>query len=432
MYGENSGAVRAQLSTLLRQHRIQQRIGGEGMHTVPVSTTAEEREAIGRLIQRYRFGVLTWCREALTAAGLGSAAHGGGRSVSPDAELRRRLLGTTSASAATLPTMADLTTAQHFPLVEAWRLAARAAALGEHDFAGDMADGRLDLNQRLTVVKDVAEIVRGILVLDRRYGNVPGWESLGGATRLERAAEACAFIEAADYSIDQRGWRPPTRTIDGPARAGIAGVIQAEHNVLIHLSRFPNALNFRKLLDSQRELSSLLATRMASSEPELSGSWAHRATTYAALYREARNLGGHVGVGSAAVAEAANAISRLLRLPSDVQLNQRALRDTRMLFHRVDERIADLFEHGAQERLYFVRAKVPRIVIDDGQITHRVRERFMPIASRTLTDLVRLVREQLRPPPTAPCPPPGVLDSRVELSVALTHRPPSRADELGL
>ena len=267
-----------------------------------------------------------------------------------------------------------------------------------------MADGRLDLNQRLTVVKDAAEIVRGLLVLDRRYSNIPGWEPLSGAARLQRAAEACAFIEAADYSVDQRGWRPPARTIDGPARAGIAGVIQAEHNVLIHLNRFPNALNFRRLLDSQRELSSLLARRVASSEPELSAELGQRASTYAALHREARNLGGHVGDGSAAVAEAAHAISRLRKLPPDPQPSQRALRDTRTLFHRVDERIADLFEHGVHERLYFVRTKVPRIVDDDGQITHRVRERFMPIASPVQTDLVRLVRDQLRPPPARPVP----------------------------
>ena len=142
---------------------------------------------------------------------------------------------------------------------------------------------------------------------------------MSGAVRLQRAAEACAFIEAPDYTVDRRGWRPPARAIDGPARAGIAGVIQAEHNVLIHLNGFPNALNFRRLLDSQRELSDLLADRVASAEPEPSASWAQRASTYAALHREARDLGGHVGDGSAALAEAAHAITRLRRLPLDAR-----------------------------------------------------------------------------------------------------------------
>ena len=428
MYGENSGILRAELSTLLRQHRIQQRIGGPGMHTVPVTTTAAEREEIGRLIQRYRFGVLLWCREALASAGHGIRGDGTGRSASP--ELKRRLLRTINASTATLPTIADLTTPHEFPLVEAWRLAARAASLGEHDFAGDMGEGRLDLNQRLTVTKDAAEILRGLLVLDRRYSNIPGWEPLSGAGRLQRAAEACAFIEATDYTVDRRGWRPPARAIDGPARAGIAGVIQAEHNVLIHLGDFPSALNFRRLLDSQRELSTLLASRVATTDPEPSARWAQRASTYAALHREARNLGGHIGDGSAALAEAAHAITRLRSLPRGNQISQRALRDLTILCHRVDERLADLFAQGAHERLYFVRTQLPRIDDLDGQITHRVRERFTPIISPVQTDLVHLVRERLRPQPTPACPPPDARATRLELSEAITHRPQSRACQL--
>ncbi len=39
MYGENSGMIRAELTVLLRQHRIQQRLGGKGIHTVPETTT---------------------------------------------------------------------------------------------------------------------------------------------------------------------------------------------------------------------------------------------------------------------------------------------------------------------------------------------------------------------------------------------------------
>ena len=156
-----------------------------------------------------------------------------------------------------------------------------------------------------------------------------------------------------------------------------------------------------------------------------------RASTYAALHREARNLGGHVGDGEAAVAEAAHAITRLRRLPLDSQISQRALRDLAILFDRVDERLAELFAQGAHERLYFVRTVLPRIDDRDGRITHRVRERFTPITSPVQTDLVRLVREQLRPHPASIRPPPGAHASRLELSEAITHRPQSRADEIG-
>ena len=268
-------------------------------------------------------------------------------------------------------------------------------------------------------------------MLDRRYRNIPGWEPLSGAGMLQRAAEACAFIEASDYTVDRRGWRPPPRAIDGPARAGIAGVIQAEHNVLIHLNGFPNALNFRRLLDSQRELSNLLAGRLATAEPESSARWAQRASRYAALHREARDLGGHVGDGSAALAEAAHAITRLRRLPRDSQISQRALRDLTVLCHRVDERLADLFAQGAQERLYFVRTKLPRIDDRGGRITHRVRERFAPIISPVQTDLVHLMREQLRHEPPPASSPADARATRLELREAITHRPQSRASQLG-
>src|SRR5688572_277797 len=113
MYGENSGAIRAELSALLRQHRIQQRIGGPGIHTVPVTTTVAEREEIGRLIQRYRFGLLTWCRQALHSAG---ASHASARVAgdAPEVELRRRLLRTMNAVTAGAPSMEDLITPHEF------------------------------------------------------------------------------------------------------------------------------------------------------------------------------------------------------------------------------------------------------------------------------------------------------------------------------
>jgi hypothetical protein len=43
MYGENSGQLRHALGVLAREHRIQQRLGGKGTHTLPETTTVEER-----------------------------------------------------------------------------------------------------------------------------------------------------------------------------------------------------------------------------------------------------------------------------------------------------------------------------------------------------------------------------------------------------
>ena len=66
-YGANGGQLRDALATLLRQHRIQQRLGGAGSHTIPETTTVEERAALGALIARYRHAVLVHCRTSVTA-----------------------------------------------------------------------------------------------------------------------------------------------------------------------------------------------------------------------------------------------------------------------------------------------------------------------------------------------------------------------------
>jgi hypothetical protein len=58
MYGENGHLLRAELSSLLRQHRIQLRIGGPEIHTVPVTSTEAERAQIGEQVRRYRQSAL--------------------------------------------------------------------------------------------------------------------------------------------------------------------------------------------------------------------------------------------------------------------------------------------------------------------------------------------------------------------------------------
>ena len=361
MYGENSAALRTHLADLLRQHRIQQRIGGKGTHTVPETTTVAEREQIGQLIQNYRYGVLTWCLQVVTAASPnldpftpGSRSRGQYRHPTSTVEFHRQLNRTVNRSTARLPSLAELTTPQEFQIVECWRQAAKAAALGEHDIASAVG---LDKNQSLTVVKDAAEIIRGLLVLDRRYDRVPGWEPLRSPLTLQRAAEACAFISAADYTVDRRGWKPPARPIAGPPRPGIAGVVQAEHNLLVHLRAFPNALNFKRIVDSQRLISNFAARRFATEAPELTAWWTQRARLYTKIQDHARNVGGLVGAGGVAAAEAANALTRLRNIPDNAAVSQRALRDLNTLFTSVDQRMSEIFEEGAQKRLYVARTK---------------------------------------------------------------------------
>ncbi len=441
MYGENGHLLRAELSSLLRQHRIQLRIGGPGTHTVPVTTTKEERSQIGEQIRRYRQSALTWCLQATIAVAPQAESRLSPRATNPLrlppaqhgglAALRKALDQAVRASTAALPDLAELTTPHEFPLVEQWRQVARAAALGEHDFDSGLGHGRLDDGQLHTLIGDIAATVRALVVLAARYARIPGWERLHRADRLGWAALGCALdasLDPPDYSIDMRGWRPKTTVLTGPAKPGLLGVLQAEHNLTIRMQAFPSAMNLRLVVDSQRLLSGGLATRVQKIEPALHEAWRDREQTYTDLQRELRNIGGNVGDGGLAVAEGANAWNRLKALPPDAPLDARIVHSFTKLFARLDARIADVVEEGMQRQSYFLRVKVPGFVAStDGQVVARVQERFIPPTEADHAAIVGLVRDRLRPPPEQTTTPPGAARSRAELHAAIVHQPERRA-----
>jgi hypothetical protein len=401
-YGENGGRVRAELAVLLRQHRIQQRLGGQGIHSVPESTTVEQRRELGQLIQRCRAAAIRWCLHAVTAAGPGDP---GGSFAWPGENLQRRLQHSINESAAGPLSMDDLSTKQEFAMVETWRQVATAAVLGEHDFPGLMDRGRLSVDQRATVLSDAAEVARALVVLDVRYKNIPGWIPIADRGNLARAAQSCVRLgESAemDYSVDHKGWRPPVATIDGGPMSGIAGVLQAEHTALVYLAQFPDALNFRRVLDGQRIVSHEAARLARVAAPELAEGWLEREQTYRRLVVETRNLAGLVGNGGLAAAESANAVGRLRRLRIDDISSRDPLQDLDKLFVRTDARLASIVEQGADEHLYFLSVKVPRIVDGTGLLVSPTRERYLPINSPIQTDLLAITRLQLRPATVAP------------------------------
>lgn len=430
-YGQNGGQVRAELTTLLRQHRIQQRLGGQGIHSVPEATTAEQRELLGELIQRYRYAALAWCLHAVVAANPRVNLEGTTkRSRGPAEELRYRLARSIKFSNAGLPPLNELSAAQEFPMVESWRQVARAAVLGEHDFPGLMDYGRMSAAQCMTVLKDSAEVTRALVVLDKRYENIPGWIPIRERGRLDRVAQVCgvfAGYDEPDYSVDDKGWRPPSATIDGGPLPGIGGVLQAEHNMLVHLSIFPNALNLRRVMDGQRMLSHEAARRAASVAPELIEKWLEREQTYKKLITETRDVGGLVGGGGSAAAEAANAVGRLRHVHIDEVTSPEPLRDLDKLFSRANARIASIIEQGIADRLYFTSVKVPRIVDASGELVSPVRERYVPINSPVQTDLLAVVRDRLRPVAAVPGAPAGAQQNREEFRESIEHRPERRA-----
>jgi hypothetical protein len=429
-YGANVGQLRDALATLLRQHRTRQRLGGAGSHTIPETTTVEERAALGALIARYRHAVLVYCRISVTAVNPNPPLDGTTlRTRGPAEELRYRLDRAVQGSTAGLPTMDELATPQNFDLVESWRRAAQASALGEHDFPAGLTWGTLTDQQCRTVLKDAAEITQGVVVLDQRYQNIPGWAALRDGASLGRAAQVCAVFagyDGQDHTVDLRGRRPSLEMIDGPDPGGYAGVIQTEQNLLVHLTRFPDARGLRLVIDSQRVLSHQLAVRVREDFPTLSTRWAGRAATYTKLAQQCRNLAGLVGDGRNASADGSILLSRLRKVPQPLAPDQ--AKSLVRLFNRIDARVSEIIEEGIAERLYFLRVKLPRLSNEATGMVRRVRQRYAPITPQTRTDLLRLTLDQLRPAPPQPLPPPGAAHSRRKLQQAILHRPQPRGD----
>jgi hypothetical protein len=263
-------------------------------------------------------------------------------------------------------------------------------------------------------------------VLDKRYDQIPGWQPIPGRKRLDRTAKACAaFAEVGepDLSVDRHGWRPPSALIEGGPLPGIGGVLQAQHNMLVHLGRFPNMLNLRRVIDGQRIVSADAARLAPAVAPDLVDRWRERQQVYQQLTLETRNVGGLIGDGGAAAAEAANAVGRLRRVNVDEIVGSEPLRDLNKLFTRTDGRVAAIIEQGAAERLYFRSVKVPRLVDGPDQLVNPARERYVPIHSPAQPDLLAIARRQLRPPPVAPTPPLAACGSREELRESIDHRP---------
>src|SRR4051794_17535216 len=174
MYGETGAAMRAEFAALLRQHRIQQRL---------VGTTAEEREELGGLIRTYRQTVLVWLGQAMRAASPLAFSHmppaqpnpfrsvgSRGSHLTAASELARAIDIARQQSSARPASTHALATPNANPMVDRWRRAARAAALGEHDTSEEMS-AQMNAPQAQALIGDVAALTQALVVLDQRYKN---------------------------------------------------------------------------------------------------------------------------------------------------------------------------------------------------------------------------------------------------------------------
>ena len=187
-------------------------------------------------------------------------------------------------------------------------------------------------------------------------------------------------------------------------------------------------MNLRLIVDSQRILTTALVPYAQRIDPELAGRWWERAATYSQIQRELRNVGGRLGNGAAATAEAAHAVSRMKAVPADAVIEPRMLGGFQSLFSRLDSRLTDILEAGVERGAFVQRVTVPRLMSNDGQLVHPVRERFVPVARATDLDVVRTARERLRPAAAPSTASSGA--SRVDLHAALLHRPRDRTSRV--
>jgi hypothetical protein len=201
MYGENGAQMRTELAALLRQHRVMHRLAADPL---------AERAEVGQQILRFRRTLIVWCTQAIRVAQpltfpnipqkpadpfRPTSEHGAAIGELARALDLARDQGTTPAASST-----ELATPSSKDVVERWRLAARAAALAEHDTATDLAV-HLTAAQARTIAGDVATVSQALVVLDRRYRNTPGWESLTGGDRLGWAAGTWRYSDSSSMLI---------------------------------------------------------------------------------------------------------------------------------------------------------------------------------------------------------------------------------------
>lgn len=430
-YGESGGTIRAGLTTLLHQHRPQQRLSNNPGRST--SRTLEQRKTYGTQIRRYRQGVLVWCHQATVAADpyLGANEffdHHNRRKVDgPYDHLRKSLERAIDTSTAPLPPLEELSRPHEMELVESWRQIAATAAIGEHDFHAGAGHGMLSAAQCHTVMIDVASIVQALVILDHRYAPTPGWQKLRNAGQLGWSALATgleASIGPPDYTVDHRGWRPPLKFIRGPATPGLLGVLQAEQNLLVRLTSSTAPINLRLAASSQMVISAALAARTTNAD--LQHHWQTRTETYKLIGTALRDVHpGHAQHGAQAAQEANNLIARTASLPADATPDDKMLAAFDKRFTALDARFADLIEHGVRNNIILRRTRLPRIDTDSPAPVKPVRGRLAPIENAGDSDLLTIAGIRLRLRLGPPAPPPTAAESRANLYVALVTEAPS-------
>lgn len=434
MYGENIGLLRTELAHLLRQYHVSHRIDRDLARAYPGPGVANTRGEVVALIRSFRRSVLTWCYQAMAHGDPNPKAEHSANLLEPPDRLRQSLGRVVVKNPAPLPRLAQLTTHQPVAVLESWRQTAKMTTLAEHDLAHGTGDGILSHREWLTLVGDVADITRALLILDKRYRHLPDWEMLRGIRLLDRYLDDCVVHVRErscnlDSNLDWRGWRPPDPEVP-PNAEPIDHVIAAERRLLNALGSVPSMANLRHLLTSQREVSHLAAIRTRDQDRELANRFHRREHAYGSLLRASRTAAGLLGTGAEATRHSAAAVNRLVSISAASPISVGSLHDLGTLFRQVDNALCAAIEEGFGARLYFVRRALPRIDPTDGHLTHQARELFDPLQREGRTPLITVARRYLRTDSIRTTTPNNAVMTRADFSAAINQRRSSSAFSL--
>jgi hypothetical protein len=391
-YGEVTGDLREYLTRVLGAVDVDARLDG-----------AADREDDLRAIQEYRGDILRWTRFAIAAVAPGMGPEEWSRRSSPVSDLLHRLDQIIDKVPTAASPLSDRLSVHHqSSLARDWQGAARSTVLSELVLPAAVLRARSE-QQRLVILKDAIDVFHGIVRLDRLYRLVDGWRRLPHVDlAVERAIEMARDLAAAprDHWID-RFQAPDPGAIEGPLLPGIAGAIQAQHNVEIYLRRPTSAITLRAVLKTQAVLSLRAAVVAKKHAPELAPQFATRAGTYAALVKAARNVGGNTGGGIPALSQSQIAASRLSQVLATQDGDAPTLRNLANICRRVDARVVSNIETGLGKRRYLVAApdRVLARVPGRGGL-HRATEAWQPMTRGDPPLLMTLAHEQLQPPVT--------------------------------
>lgn len=426
MYGENSGRLRDALAALLGEYRVNYQVLRDVSRTGSARSIEVRQSEAAAQVRRYRQTILMWCHQTLVQADPNPIPANARENFTPPEWLRRSLQRILAENPEPLPTTAELATRQEVQILESWRQAAKATVLAERDFDRGLSDGLLDHREWVTLAGDVADVTKALLILDRRYKHLPGWQTLHGIRHLSRYIDECSVYAHTvygrpDYNIDWRGWHPPDPEIAADADS-ITHVLAAEHRLLNSLKSVPSMVNLRHLLMSQREVSHLAADRAREIAPEQSARFRTREQTYAKLLRASRGAAGLAGTGAIATGHSAHVARLLMTIRVGEPISVEAFRNLDKLFRHVDNALCAAIEQGFNTRLYLVRRTLPRIDPTDGRSTHRAREIYDPVERDVRTPLIAVARRRLRTEPPHTAAPGNASFSRTDFRAAINRR----------